>query len=91
MIKIPHLSEIFPALTYRWPMRVWQLMVFLDARDEDSHYVCPRCGITMEREFMAYCDRCGQCLNWVMHAQAQVIYPGKKRGAKAKNLDPMYK
>jgi len=89
MIKIPRLSEIFPALTYRWPMRVWQLMVFSNARNEDSYYVCPRCGITMEREFMDYCDRCGQCLDWTMHAQAKVIYPGRqKRGVKAKCPDP---
>ena len=29
-----------------------------------SYYICPRCNVTMEREFIAYCDRCGQCLNW---------------------------
>lgn len=26
--------------------------------------VCPQCGITLEREFQAFCDRCGQRLDW---------------------------
>ena len=26
--------------------------------------VCPQCGRSIERDFQAYCDRCGQCLNW---------------------------
>lgn len=27
--------------------------------------VCPRCECTMERDYQAYCDRCGQCLKWM--------------------------
>lgn len=27
--------------------------------------VCPRCELTIERDYQAYCDRCGQCLKWV--------------------------
>ena len=69
-------------------MRVRELMVFKSWRPETSFYVCPRCGITMEREFMKYCDRCGQCLDWTMHAQAKIVYPGKKRRVKEKLLDP---
>ena len=37
------------------------------------HYICPRCGITMEREFMSYCDRCGQCLGWKHYKKAVII------------------
>ena len=37
--------------------------------------VCPRCKTTMEREYMAYCDRCGQCLDWRGLKKAQVVYP----------------
>lgn len=27
--------------------------------------VCPRCECTIERDYQAYCDRCGQCLKWM--------------------------
>ena len=88
MIKIPLVIKLLSALSYRHGMRVRELMVFKSWRPETSFYVCPRCGITMEREFMKYCDRCGQCLDWTMHAQAKIVYPRKKRGVKAKHLDP---
>ena len=55
--------------SYRIPMRVTQLRQYTDA----SYYICPRCGTTMEREFMAYCDRCGQCLNWKCCKQVKVV------------------
>lgn len=29
-----------------------------------SYPVCPCCGLTMEREYQTYCDRCGQPLAW---------------------------
>lgn len=48
------------AESYRTPMPVTHLRQYRTT----SYYVCPRCGVTMEREFMAYCDRCGQCLCW---------------------------
>lgn len=27
-------------------------------------YVCPRCHVTFERDYQAFCDRCGQHLDW---------------------------
>ena len=32
----------------------------------DSYYVCPRCHITMEREFMNFCDQCDS--TWIGRA-----------------------
>lgn len=85
MFKRPTLLTLFPALSYRFPMQVHELMVFPDSWVPTSFYVCPRCRNTIDREYMAYCDRCGQCLDWTMHAQAKIVYPGnKKRGARAK-------
>lgn len=46
---------------YRMKMPVTEVMLF---PDRNSYYVCPRCHITMEREFMSFCDRCGQHLDW---------------------------
>lgn len=77
------------ALSYRRPMRIRELMVFPDMRPMDSYYVCPRCQITLEREFVKYCDRCGQCLDWTTYQQAKIVYPGrKKRGDGAKRSAP---
>lgn len=69
-------------VSYRSPMPVTELMAFETWQRKDYYYVCPRCGITMEREFMAYCDRCGQHLDWKGYKKVKIVYPGrdKKRG-----------
>ena len=46
---------------YRMPMQVRQVVLF---HDGNSYPLCPRCDCTIEREYMRYCDRCGQRLNW---------------------------
>ena len=50
------------ALSYRSPMPVSAMRRY----GAGALYfpVCPRCGCAIEREYQAYCDRCGQCLNW---------------------------
>lgn len=48
-------------LHFRLPMPVTKVMVF---RSGDSYPVCPWCGITLEREYQRFCDRCGQRLDW---------------------------
>lgn len=42
-------------------------------------HVCPRCHITLEREFLAYCDRCGQHLGWKGYRNAKIVYPWKRK------------
>ena len=61
-------------------MIVRELVVFTTSNRIDSYYRCPRCKITMEREFIRYCDRCGQCLDWSRHDWAKIIRPGQKTG-----------
>lgn len=29
-----------------------------------TYPVCPRCGIILEREYVKFCDNCGQKLDW---------------------------
>ena len=61
---------ILTALSYRFKMRVTEMMVF----DHDGgYYVCPRCKVTMEREFQSYCDRCGQALDWKGYLKVKVV------------------
>lgn len=57
------------AENYRTPMQVTHLRKY----PATTYYICPRCSITMEREFVAYCDRCGQCLGWEHYRKAVVI------------------
>ena len=54
---------------YRIPMQVTHLVKFRAS----AYFLCPRCNVTLEREFAAYCDRCGQCLNWKDYKKAVVI------------------
>lgn len=48
------------ALTYRAPMQVSEVLLTCTT----SFPICPRCDSTLEREYMRYCDRCGQHLAW---------------------------
>ena len=51
-------------LSYRRPMRVTAIVYFPQCHPPVSFPRCPRCEITMEREYQSYCDRCGQQLSW---------------------------
>lgn len=50
-----------PAEAFRTPLSVVKIKIF---KNNLCFPVCPRCEITIEREYMHYCDRCGQCLDW---------------------------
>lgn len=72
----PKLGEVL--LSYRMGMRVTEVMVFDSSMcGKTGYYVCPRCKVTMEREFVSFCDRCGQRLDWNGYRRARVIYPGR--------------
>lgn len=53
-------------------------IIFVDCKwmGETDYYVCPRCQITLEREFMPFFDRCGQHLDWRNYKKATIVYPG---------------
>ncbi len=61
--------------SYRRPMAVTEVMIYWNGA---GYYICPRCRITLEREFMAYCDRCGQCLDWRQYRKVKRIYAPRK-------------
>ena len=42
-------------------------------RDNIAFPVCPQCRMTLDREYQAYCDRCGQALSWKAFHKALVI------------------
>lgn len=74
MLKEPvSLSALMEAQSYRTPMRVAAVRYFHRMTTPSSFPVCPRCHTSMEREYQAYCDRCGQALNWKGFRKAVVI------------------
>lgn len=52
---------IAEAISYRIPLPVTEIVEYTV---DGGYPVCPRCHIPMEREYMRFCDRCGQRLNW---------------------------
>lgn len=60
-----HETPELTAKSYRRPMSVTEVFYYVDSLMGPTTYpICPRCGITMEREFQSFCDRCGQALDW---------------------------
>jgi hypothetical protein len=67
------------AISYRTPMEVTRI---LKLKSGNLYPVCPRCKITVDREYMKFCDRCGQRLGWAEIKDAIIVYPGFNRGLK---------
>lgn len=61
-VNSPLESEDSPE-SYRKGMPVNEVMVFETWFGKIGYYICPRCKITMDREFVSFCDRCGQKLD----------------------------
>lgn len=59
--KIPLLIDADEALSFRLPLSVAE--VFL-TKTGNVYPICPRCNVTLDREYMYFCDRCGQMLDW---------------------------
>lgn len=60
-------------LSYRLPLAVTSLRAFPSSFGLTTYPVCPRCGDSLDREYQAYCDRCGQALNWLDLHKATII------------------
>ena len=79
-ILVPPVSwlETFLFLAaYRQEMPVHEMVVFRSPfYGLTGYYRCPRCHTTMEREFTAFCDCCGQHLGWKDYKKAKKIDPG---------------
>ena len=60
-------------LSYRTPMSISELMEFPYGWSTTTYFICPRCGVTLEREYQSFCDRCGQHLDWRSCQDAKII------------------
>lgn len=65
-------------LCFRVPAPVTHIRALPCERGYTTYPICPRCGITFEREYQKYCDRCGQCLNWKDFSKAIIVLTDKK-------------
>lgn len=75
--KRPYMLHIFgQAMTFRIPLLVTKVIVY---SDHTAYPLCPRCTIGLEREYMNFCDRCGQKLSWKLFAYAKIIRPKSQR------------
>ena len=63
--------SVIVAVSFRIPMPVKEVVVF---KNGGSFPKCPKCSITIEREYQRFCDRCGQALNWDEYHNVNIIY-----------------
>ena len=56
-------------LMYREPMIVKEIV---ELGNSGYFPICPRCDCTMEREYQAFCDSCGQRLKWKGFSRAKI-------------------
>ena len=64
------------AVSYRIPLSVTKIIVYAD---NTTYPLCPRCESALEREYVFFCDQCGQKLNWDLFEYARVVRPELKR------------
>ena len=70
------LNALLEQVSYRRTMQVTEIMIFETGLPKESgFYVCPRYHVTLEREFMFFCDRCGQRLDWKNYKRASIVFP----------------
>lgn len=62
-------------LSYRLTM---QVRIYVRYFNGTCFPVCPRCEIPIERDYMSYCDRCGQKLGWDRLNNVQYRSPQNK-------------
>ena len=66
---------LMDAATYRIPLPVTKVIAYTPS---NVYPICPRCSVSIEREYMSFCDRCGQKLSWHLLDHATICYPGSK-------------
>lgn len=62
-------------LLFRIPMEVRECIVHHGLYGFTTYPICPRCQQSFEREYQAFCDRCGQKLCWKGYSGSKTILP----------------
>lgn len=56
---------------YRQTLEISEIVCL--KRSQVLFYICPRCNRVIDREFMRFCDSCGQKLSWNKINKVEVI------------------
>ena len=74
--KPRHSMRLFAdVVSYRVPLPVTKVIAYSNT----TYPVCPRCAVSLDREYMYFCDRCGQKLNWDLFQHSKIIHPVYKK------------
>ena len=65
--------------SYRVPMKIIEGIIVPSYLGPTVYYICPRCQVSMEREYTSFCDRCGQRLDWRGCCKAKLRRAGEAR------------
>ena len=63
------------ACSYRSPM---QVKLYMRTWCRDYYPICPRCSSSMDRDFVSYCNQCGQKMAWDQLNEVCFIKAGDK-------------
>lgn len=77
MDSLDYRSSFEEAWSYRQPMLVVEVQVLPYVQGFTTYPICPRCNRSIDREYMSYCDRCGQALDWSQLSKASRRLPLK--------------
>ena len=61
------------AETFHSPMSVTAVRYYPSFPDMFTYPLCPRCRLPMEYEYQAFCNHCGQALDWKHFSKALVV------------------
>lgn len=71
-------SFFLSAISYRVPSPVRKILLL----DSGASYpICPRCDEPLDREYMAFCDCCGQKLAWNLFDYATELHAPRQSKA----------
>lgn len=73
--KLRLLPALQLQLSFRLPMPVTHVQSVRDNGCFNTLPICPRCKMTVCREYQRYCDNCGQNLNWESFQKAIIVMP----------------
>jgi hypothetical protein len=69
-------KKLHDLAAYRHPRQVREYVLYQSTfGNASAFFLCPRCDLTLDRDYQAFCDRCGQCLNWKRIEKAELRAP----------------
>jgi predicted amidophosphoribosyltransferase len=80
-VAVKPCPDVDPA-SYRIPQPVTAVRCYSACPHLFTYPICPRCGLTMEREYQRFCDHCGQALDWKGLSKAVVVLAHPSNGAR---------